>query len=693
MNKHFKSILMLALVAATLYSCKKKAEKNKEEDATAQSEEHHGLDLQYMDTTVDPAQNFYKFVNGKWMEETQIPSDRKSWGSFNQLRKNTDYDVLAMLSEAMENDEFETGTDQAKAVTLFKSELDTAARNEAGLAPLKPIMQKISAVKDLDGLQKLMREYPIQVGNPFFGVYAMANFNNSAMNSAYLVNGSLGLPDRAYYTKDDDKSKKIRQQYVDHITRMFKLWGLDAEVAKQKAETILALETKLAKPRLTKEERRDVRKLNNPRSMKQIAEMLPTVDWDKLLASLPTDAEVDTMLVTQPQYIKSLQELLTSTDIEDLKTLVSWTTLNGAAGDLTTKMEKANWEFYSKTLNGVPEMRPAKERALSTVNGTIGMAVGKIYVEQKFPPEAKETAENMVHNIIATFEDRIKKLDWMSDSTKQKAIEKLNKLTIKIGYPDNWEDYSAMDINPENSYYENLMAAAKWHYKDNLSKINKPVDEKEWHMNPQTVNAYYNPSMNEIVFPAAILQPPFFDYQADPAVNYGGIGAVIGHEISHAFDDSGSRFDAEGNVSNWWTKEDLKQFQKRTQELKDFYNKVEVKEGLHLNGDYTVGENGADLGGILAAFNGMKRYYKSHEKPGKIAGFTQPQRFFISWATVWRTKTRPEALVTQIKTDPHSPGQYRAYLPLLNVDAFYKAFDVQPGDSLYVAPEDRVRIW
>lgn len=692
MKKPFNSILVIAIVSATFFSCKEKTDKKGKKDM-AKTEKHHGLDLKYMDTTVSPKQDFYNYVNGTWMKETEIPGDHKSWGSFYILRKNTDHDVLAMLDEAKEGNKFSSNSDEAKAIFLFESELDTTARNKTGLKPLKPVMQKIEEVKDLKSLQKTMAEYPVQVANPFFGVYASALPEESSMNGAYLVPGGLGLPDRDYYTNDDSQSKKTRKQYVDHITRMFKMWGKDQDKARDQAKRILALETKLATPRLTKEERRDVRKLNNPRSIKQISEMTPAIDWKKWIADLPVKKDIDTMIVTQPKYMKALQNILSSTDIKDLKALVSWQTLNGAASDLTTKLEKANWDFYSKTLNGTPEQRPAKERAVATINRNLGEALGKIYVDKKFPPKAKKTAETMVHNIIETYKGRINNLDWMTDATKQKAIEKLNSLTIKIGYPDKWKDYSNMKIDSANSYYKNLLAASKWGYNFNLSKINEPVDTTEWHMNPQTVNAYYNPSANEIVFPAAILQPPFFDYKADAAVNFGGMGAVIGHEISHAFDDSGARFDAEGNLHNWWTDKDLEKFKKRTQKLADFYSSVKVGDSLHLNGEYTLGENTADLGGVLASYNGMKRYYKTHEKPGKIDGFTQEQRFFMSWATVWRTKTRPEALRTQIKTDPHSPGYYRAFLPLENVDAFYKAFDIKKGDSMYVAPEDRVRIW
>lgn len=690
MKTNLKPIFMVAVVSAVLFSCKSKTEKNEKDMAKA---EHPGINLDYMDTTVSPKQDFYDYVNGTWMKETSIPGDRTSWGSFQLLRKNTNDSVLKIIANAEKSNDYSADSDQAKVLDIYKSEMDTTARNKAGLKPLKPTLEKIQKIDDLKSLQETMSQNPIEVANPFFGIYASAKPEESDMNGAYLSPGSLGLPNRGYYVKDDSDSKKIREQYVDHITRMFQYIGDDKDAAHKKAERILALETKLAEPRLTKVERRDFRKLNNPRSMEQVEDMTSAIDWKQWIADLPVKKDIDTLIVTQPDYMKTLQNVVTSESIDDLKALVRWQTVNQAAGKLDTEMEKANWDFYSKTLNGAKKQRPADERALSTVNSRVGEALGKIYVDKQFPPEAKKQAETMIKDIIATYKDRIKKLEWMTDSTKQKAIEKLNALTVKIGYPDKWKDYSSMEVNADNSYYDNLMAASEWQHDYNLSKINEPVDKTEWGMNPQTVNAYYNPSVNEIVFPAAILQPPFYDYKADPAVNYGGVGAVIGHEISHAFDDSGARFDAEGNLHNWWTEEDKEKFKKRTKQLADLYSSIEVSDSLYINGDFTLGENTADLGGVLAAYYGLQRYYETHERPGKIDGFTENQRFFMSWATVWRTKTRPEALRSQVKNDPHSPGIYRAYVPLQNVDPFYKAFDIKKGDSMYVAPKNRVKIW
>ncbi|HEA29811.1 MAG TPA: M13 family peptidase, partial [Leeuwenhoekiella sp.] len=500
-------------------------------------------------------------------------------------------------------------------------------------------------------------------------------------------------PNRDYYLDQDSKAKEIRAQYVDHITRMLHYLGDDEASAKKQAERILKLETELAKPRLDKVARRDRRNFNNPRSMDQIQQMVPAVDWKTFISDLGITKEVDTLIVTEPAYMKELQKMLKSTSIEDLKTLTRWTTFNNSANYLTTELEKANWDFYEKTLNGVQKQKPANERALATVDNSVGEAVGKLYVDKKFPAEAKAKAEKMIANIKDAFKDRIENVEWMTDSTKAKAIEKLNKFNVKIGYPDKWEDYAELDVDADKGFFENMMAVRKWNIEDNLKDFGEPVDKTKWGMSPQTVNAYFNPSFNEIVFPAAILQPPFYNYQADEAVNYGGIGAVIGHEISHAFDDSGARFDGDGNLKNWWSDEDLENFTARGDALAQQYSNIEVADSLNINGKFTLGENIGDLGGVLAAYDGLQKFYAENEKPDKIDGFTPEQRFFISWGTIWRTKMRDDALRTRIKTDPHSPGMYRAYVPLQNVDAFYEAFNIKKGDSMFVPKDERVRIW
>lgn len=650
-----------------------------------------GIVLENMDTSVKPQDDFYNYVNGSWMKNNTIPDEESRWGGFGVLRKSTRQDVLDIINTSKEL-AYADGSDQKKALLIFESELDTVARNKAGVTPIKPMLDAINGIKNLNDMANVYAT-TLGVSAPYMGLTAFPDLNDSSINAAYVVPGGLGLPDRDYYLDQDEKSKERRLQYVDHVTRMLQFIDYDEAKAREAATMILALETKLAEPRLDKVQSRDIRNFNNPRSIAQLQEMTNAVNWSKFIKDIGVTKELDTIMVMQPKYMESLQTILTETPIEDIKTLMVWNTLNDAAGYLTTEIETANWEFYSKTLSGTKVQRPAEERALGTVNGTVGEAIGQLYVEAKFPPEAKAKAEKMIANVIKAFQNRINNLDWMTEETKKKAVEKLDKFTVKIAYPDEWEDYSKLQVKKGNSYAENMMAVADWGLKKNLSEIGEKVDKTEWGMPPQTVNAYFNPLNNEIVFPAAILQPPFYNYTADDAVNYGGIGAVIGHEISHAFDDSGARFDGDGNVNNWWTPEDLTEFEKRGNQLAEQYSAIEVLDSVFINGKFTLGENIGDLGGVLGAYDGLQLHFAENGRPEDIDGFTAEQRFFMSWATVWRTLTREDALRTQIKTDPHSPGIVRAIQPLKNVDAFYEAFNIKEGDGMWLAPEQRVRIW
>lgn len=688
MKKTIKSVSVALTAAALLSSCADSGKKT-----TVEAEENHGINLEYMNTDISPKDDFYQYVNGTWLDETEIPSDRTRWGGFDMLRQNTDKDMLAILDEAKDSGDYEWKTDQGKALLLFASITDTENRDKYGAEPLEPVLNIIDGITSVADLQKAIAENPSTIKHPFFGLSAFSNPNNSAINSAYLSTGSLGLPDKDYYLMEDEKMEEIREKYVAHVARMLQFIGDDADVAKENAAKILAFETRLVTPQLDKVERRDFRNYNNPHSVDEIQKLVPAIQWETFLTDLGVEDMPEKILVMQPKYMKELQKVLAEGDVELWKTIMRWDVINSASGTLSSEIDKANWDFYSKTLDGAEEQRPLRERALGSVNGMIGEAVGKLYVDQKFPKEAKEKAEVMIDDIIEAFKSRINNLDWMGEDTKVKAVDKLNKFTVKIGYPDEWKDYSDLEVQEGQSFYENVLAVSDWHFKRTLEKIDQPVDRTEWGMSPQTVNAYFSPLNNEIVFPAAILQPPFYDYKADDAVNYGGIGAVIGHEISHAFDDSGSRFDGDGNLNNWWTEKDLEQFTERTKSLADQYSAIEVLDGVHVNGEFTLGENIGDLGGVLGAYDGLMNHLDKVGHPGEIDGFTPEQRFFLSWATIWRGKSRDEAMRNMIKTDPHSPAQVRGVQPLLNVDAFYEAFDIQEGDAMYLEPEERVRIW
>ena len=677
--------------------------KNEPKEETAKIEKVPGINLDLMNQDISPKEDFYKYVNGKWLDSTKIPDDRSRWGSFDDLRQKRDEDVLAILKSAMTNDkELNTikvlpDSDQQKAIDLFETIVDTVGRDKQGIDPIKPYLAEIESIENINDLQEFLIKTEPQGLAGFFGFSVGPDTKNSDINSAFLGTSGLGLPDRDYYVKDDEDSKEKRKEYVSHVSRMLQYLGESETIAKAQAEQILAFETRLSQPRMDKVDFRDARKKYNPRSIDDLQNMVPIIDWKNYFEGIGVK-ELDTIIVSEVKYMDALQSILAENNVSDWKVYLKWSTLNWAAGYLSPEIEKANWDFYGQTLQGSKAQRPLEERAVATLNNVVGEALGKLYVDQKFPPEAKERAEKMIQNVIKAFENRIANVTWMSDETKEKATEKLLALNVKIAYPDpgSWEDYSKLEINSledGGSYIQNMINANIWNHNKGLEDLGNPVDKSKWIIPPQTVNAGYLPPYNEIIFPAAILQPPFFNFNADDAVNYGGIGAGIGHEISHAFDDSGSRYDKDGNLNNWWTDEDLEQFEALGKELADQYSDLEVLPDVFINGPFTLGENIGDLGGIHAAYDALMLSYEENGRPEDIDGLTAEQRFFISWGTIWRTKIRDDALINQIKTDPHSPGMYRAVQPLLNMDAFYEAFNVQVGDKLYLDPDERVKIW
>ena len=656
-----------------------------------------GINTSFMDRSVRPNDNFFNFVNGTWLAQIAIPDDKTRWGSFDELTQNTNRDVLTILKNAADNAKYNANTDQGKAVNLYLSIIDTVTRNRNGIAPLKPMLTKINNVKNSNDLLILISESEATGGIGFFKSNVSSDAKNSNRHVLTIGPGPLGLADQDYYISNDKDSKEKREKYVLHVARMFQIIGESPKEAKINAEKVLAIETAMSAPRLNRVERRDSRKSYNPMTMASLEKLTPAINWAKYsqIARLP---KVDTLVVSQPKYMMALQEIFQKKDISAWRAYMRWTLLNRAASRLSTDIETANWEFYGKTLTGAIQQRPLQERAVLVVNGALGEAVGKLYVAEKFPPEAKQKAELMIKNVFKAFENRINNLVWMSADTKVSAIQKLRKSTVKVGYPDadDWKDYSKLAIvAPSNhgSYYQNMVNVAEWQFTDAIATFDEPVDKGEWYMSPQTVNAYYSSTRNEIVFPAGILQPPFYDYRADEAVNYGGIGAVIGHEISHGFDDSGSRYDADGNLVNWWSDQDLERFTKLGGDLANQYSKLEPIEGIFVDGKYTLGENIGDLGGVNAGYDGLQIHLSENGSPGLIDGFTPEQRFFMSWATIWRTKMRDEAIKNQVKTDPHTPAMFRAYVPLQNVDAFYQAFKIVKGDGMYLEPEERVKIW
>lgn len=685
MNK--KAILASVFAVVTLSACKN----------NDKAEETHGINLEYMDNSVNPGDDFFRYVNGKWFDKAEIPADRTRWGSFDELRKNTDEDVLKIVKEAIESGEYsqDESIDQAKALNVYQTYLDYETRNKLGISPIEGKLAEINQISNAEDINNLIVKYLPEGGLGFFSIYVYADAMDSNKNTIYISPGSIGLPDRDYYVSDDADSAEKRELYVAHIAKMLAFTGIDEATAAKQAKDIMAIETAMAEPRLDRVERRDRRKTYNPMSVSELQKLTPAVDWANTLEKIGLK-NVEEVVVAMPKYMTAMNQMLQNPDMDALKAYMNWTLINQTSDVLSEEIETANWEFYSKALSGATEQRPAEERALQVVNGAVGEALGKLYVAEKFPPEAKEKAKEMIDYVLESFGNRIKNLPWMEDKTKEGALEKLNKFTVKIGYPDNWKDYSDLSIKSKDNdgnYYNNMMSVKRWSFAENIADYGKPVDKTRWGMSPQTVNAYFNPTNNEIVFPAAILQPPFYDYKADMAVNFGGIGAVIGHEISHSFDDAGSRYNADGNLVNWWSDKDLEQFTQLGKALADQYSALEPLPDTFVDGAFTLGENIGDLGGVQSAYDGLQLYLADNGRPENIDGFTPEQRFFISWGTIWRTKMRDEAIKNQVKTDPHAPGMYRAYVPLQNVDSWYEAFDITPENKLYLKPEERVKIW
>ena len=653
-----------------------------------------GINLSYMDTTVKPSDDFFRFVNGGWIAKNEIPGDLGAYGSFTELREENQSVLLEILRKASANENYKEGSDQRKAADFYSVGMDSLMAEQAGVSVLKPYREKIADIQNKQDIQEYLERDVLQGGSAFFNLGIFPDLKKSDRMAVYVTSGGIGLPERDYYLKTDDKSKEIRQKYKEHLTNLFVLSGADAPAAKKQADVVLSIETRLAKTMLSKEDSRDPYKSYFPKTVAELAKISPAIDWKDYLNSL--DIKLDTVVVTEPAFLQEYSKIVSDTKLEDIKTYLQAGLLRSAAPYMNNAFVQESFNFNQKYLTGVEQMRPRWKRVMAKTNGLIGEAIGQLYVDETFPPEAKQKAQDMVENIKLAFADRIKQLDWMSDSTKERALQKLSSFRVKIGYPEKWIDYSSLEVSKdpeEASYFGNIVNANVFEAKRQLAKLGKPVDREEWGMTPQTVNAYYNPQFNEIVFPAAILQPPFYDYRADEAVNYGGIGAVIGHEISHGFDDQGAKFDSEGNLKNWFTQTDLSSFEEKGNDLAKQFDQYEPLPGVFVQGQFTLGENIGDLGGVTAAYEGLQRFYRENEKPGLIDGFTPEQRFFISWATIWRIEYRDEALRTQVLTDPHSPGMFRANGPLSNFKPFYAAFNVKEGDRMFRPDSSRVKIW
>lgn len=648
------------------------------------------IDPANMDLSIKPGDDFFDYANGTWIKDNAIPAKETRWGSFNILHQENVDKLQGLLSEVSKMSGQPKGSLKQRVGDLYASGMDSLAIEKKGYDPIKPDLARISKISDLNGvIDEMIYERVSGDASPLFGAGVGADSKHPMRNIVSLRQGGTSLPDRDYYLKDNARNNKIREAYKKYIVTLFTLTGTDAGEADKDAATILSIETALAKAQLSRVEMRDPNKTYNKFSVADLNKTTPHLNWSQLLPMMKMSG-VDTVIVGQPGFFKVADDMLASTPVADWKVYLQWNMLKGSASELSSPFVKANFDF-SSTLSGQKVQTPRKERMSGLVDGSLGELLGQLYVEKYFTPAAKEYMVNLVNNVKSVLGDRIKRLDWMSAETKEHALKKLNAFTVKIGYPDKWQNYDGLVIN-RNDYYGNLKSISKWRYNYNISQLGKPVDKKRWGMTPPTVNAYYNPVNNEIVFPAGILQFPFFDFKADDAVNYGGIGAVIGHEMTHGFDDQGRQYDADGSLHDWWTKDDADKFKLRADQVVNQYDAFTVVDTLHVNGKLTLGENLADLGGINIAYEAFKKT-KEGQSNKKIDGFTPDQRFFLSWAQVWRGSQRPEAAAQRILTDPHSPEKYRCNAPISNVDAWYAAFNIQPGDKNYKKPEDRIRVW
>ena len=659
-----------------------------------------GIHLKNLDTTAVAQNDFYQYACGGWMKNNPLPNEYSRFGSFDKLGLSNLEQVNGLIADIAAK-QHKMGSIPQKIGDVYNLSMDTARRNAEGIAPVLPVLQDIDNVTDKAQWSEVLGK---AMDYGLWAMYVDADAMNSSMNILNEYQAGFALSQKDYYVDEDEHTKHIREEYVKHVEKMFTLFG-QANAA-EKAATVLRLETRLAKAAFSNVELRDPIANYNKMSVEELQQLVPEVDWtvyfDALFSMVQNGAELserlDSLSIGQIRHLQEAGKMLAEESLEDMKTLFTWQVIDGSADFLTEEIFMQNFEFYGRTLSGRQEPTPLWKRAVAMVNGTLGEAVGVMYVEKYFPEENKARMLDLVKNLQVALGERIQALEWMSDETKAKAMEKLNTFTVKIGYPDKWRDYTALEIDPKLTYYANIQRAAKFEQDYSLSFLGKPVDKDKWFMTPQTVNAYYNPATNEICFPAGILQYPFFDMNADDAFNYGAIGVVIGHEMTHGFDDQGSQFDKDGNLINWWTEEDRARFEERTKVMEEYFNAIEVAPGVYANGKFTLGENIADHGGLQVAYQAFQNAQEAkrlsgEEALGKKDGFTPEQRFFLAYANVWAGNIRPEEVLQRTKSDPHSLGMWRVNGALPHIGAWYEAWNVTEESPMYLAPEKRVSIW
>ncbi len=677
-KKHLVAMMILTTMAT---GCGEKAVE------TPKKEVVPAIELSNMDLSINPADDFFRYANNNWLKNNPIPEEYSTYGAFTEIDQHNEILIQDIIDEVSKDENAAQGSVAQKIRDFYNAGMDTVAIDGRGYSELQPYFDMVDGLNDKSELAGLLGKLHSDGIGGFFNAGGGTDPKNAEMVIMHLYQGGLSLTDRDDYLVEE--SQEMRDKYVEHVAKMFELTGTEPDAAAQKAQGILALETQLAQNSMSRVERRDPDKTYNKRIFTELQSSTPNFNWTNYFKNAGAP-DFDSLNVGMPDFIAAMDNIILNTDLSTIKDYLKWKIIHGSASMLSSDLDNENFNFYGNYLYGQEVQQPRWRRILNATSDCLGEAVGQLYVEKHFPAEAKERMLNLVGNLRVALGERIKTLDWMSDETKAKALHKLDCFNVKIGYPDKWKDYSEYEVTPE-SYFQNVHRAIRFETKREMAKIGKPVDKEEWFMTPQTVNAYYSPEMNEIVFPAAILQPPFFNMDADDAVNYGGIGVVIGHEMTHGFDDQGCKYDENGNLNNWWTEEDATKFGERTKQLVKLFDEFSVR-GNQINGQLTLGENIADLGGLNVAWDAYQMTDEAKANKS-IDGFTPAQRFFISYGTIWRNNSRDKFIERQVKTDVHSPAEARVNRALGSMPHFYEAFDIQPGTNMYIAPEERAAIW
>ena len=674
-----KLMISLGIAAMALAGCAQDKEAGKP-----------AIDLANFDNTTSPSEDFYQYACGGWMEANPLTPEYARYGIFDQLEKENQEKLKVLIEELGSKPQTE-GSVGAKIQMMYTMGLDSLKRNADGAAPVAEQLEAIKAVSDMKELSAMVGRMHVESSSPFFGFYIGADEKNSTMNLLQFYQGGISMSDRDYYLLDDESTVKIRNAYKNYVNRLFTLAGYSEQEAAEATEAVLSLETEIAKVSVDRATLRDVHKNYNKMTLKEFTSRFDFIDWEIFFKETGISKSQE-LNAGQVPFFEGLTRVLKKTSLDDQKNYLVFKLLNAASNYLSDDFVNANFDFYGRALQGKEELQPRWKSSLAVVNRSLAEAFGQMYVEKYFPASSKEKMLEMVANLQTALGERIADLEWMSDETKAKAQEKLGTFIVKVGYPDTWKDYTSLEIK-NDSYWANICRANVFAHKDMMEDEGQPVDRTKWAMSPQTVNAYYNPTTNEICFPAAILQPPFFNAEADDAVNYGGIGVVIGHEMTHGFDDQGRNYDKDGNLSAWWTEEDAKKFNERAKVLVEQYDRIIVLDSLHADGSYTLGENIADQGGLLVSHQAYMNTLKGKETPADIDGFTHNQRFYIGYANLWAQNLRPQEIMRRTKTDVHSLGKWRVNAALKNIDDFYTAFDIKEGDAMYLSPEERINIW